>query len=242
MKFFVISALSVALLMSLSPALGSPSSGKSDALKKPNECEEIVDACCTDKICDTSCSSSLKEQTGTYEDFIKLANDNLIRSWEYLFVSAQFGTHVKQRPGFEKILHGLADETWNKGFEMIKEAAKRGFTHSFAPSSPETEGIKSVGNLPEIKALANAVDIEKSLLYRANAVHLNHQHAVHDSNSHYGNYDSAIAHYLEEEIVEKKTENIRSLVGHVNDLEKLFKNGNDIYSMSLYLFDQYLQK
>lgn len=181
-------------------------------------------------------------KTSTYDDFIKLANDNLIRSWEYLFVSAQFGTHVKQRPGFEKILHGLADEAWNKGFEMIKEAAKRGITHSFESSSPETGNIKSVGNLPEIKALSVAVDIERSLLYRANAVHLSHQHAVHDSNKRYGQYDSALAHYLEEEIVEKKTENIRSLVGHVNDLQKLFKNENSIYSMSLYLFDQYLQK
>lgn len=188
------------------------------------------------------CSSKL-DKTHSYEDFIKLANDNLIRSWEYLFLSAQFGTHVKQRLGFEKILHGLADEGWNKGFEMIKEASKRGFTHKFGPSNEESNLIKTVGDVAELPALAKAVDIEKNLLNRANNVHLNHQHAAHKNDaSKYGTYDASLAHYLEEEIIEKKTENIRHLVGHVNDLKNIFSKGEEIYSMSLYLFDQYLQK
>lgn len=178
----------------------------------------------------------------SYDDFVKLANDNLIRSWEYLFLSAQFGTHLKQRPGFEKILHGLADEGWNKGFEMIKEGAKRGFAHTFKSYNTESEDIKSQGDIAELPALAKAVDVEKTLLERANRIHLNHQHSSHTETKNYGKYDAALAHYLEEEIIEHKTESIRNLVGHVNDLKKIWSEGSDIYSMSLFLFDQYLAK
>lgn len=187
--------------------------------------------------------SSILDKKHNYKDFIELANDNLIRSWEYLFLSAQFGSHVKQRPGFEKILHGLSDEAWGKGFEMIKEASKRGFAHDFKQISKESKNIKSQGDIPELRALAKAADIEKTLLVKANEVHLNHQHATHryDVNQ-YGTYDAALAHFLEEELIEKKTENVRTLAGHVNDIKKLYAKGGDLYSMSLFLFDQYLAK
>lgn len=185
----------------------------------------------------SDCSSVLiKEEK--YGDFMKLTNDHLIRSFEYLFLSAQFGTHVKQRPGFEKILHGLADDSWNKGIEMIKELAKRGVAHKFEKYNDETARAVVHGDTTELESLALAADIEKNLLQRANQDHLEHSHAASKDK----NYDAALAHYLEEEIIEAKTGTIRNLVGHVNNLKNIFSEGNDIYAMSLYLFDQILAK
>lgn len=175
-----------------------------------------------------------------------LANENLRRSWEYLFISAEFGTHVKQRPGVEKVLHGLANEAWNKGFEMIKEGAKRGIKHDFKSSNTKASGVTyKAGNaavdFSEMTSLAYAVDVERFLLESANDVHNHHQHAKSGDPK----YDAALAHFMEEEIIEKKVDNVRTLVGYVNDLKKFFKedkDGSRSYPMSLYLFDQYLAK
>lgn len=178
----------------------------------------------------------------SYEDFIKYANDQIVRSYEYLFLSAQFGTYLKDRPGFEKILHGLADAAWGKGIEMIQEEAKRGITHSFVSVTP---GVKVDGDVDEIKALAKAVEIEKGFLLEANRIHRHHSHAtLDDKKAGDHGYDAGISHYLEEEIIEGKTSTVRNLVGHVNDLKNLLSNGekSGLFPMSLYLFDQYLQK
>lgn len=172
-------------------------------------------------------------------NFDKYANDYLIRSFEYLFLSAQFGTHLRDRPGFEKVLHGLADGAWNKGFEIIKEVTKRGGNHSFEGNS--IGSVKVHGNVNEVQALSKAVEIEKNLLTRANYIHRHHSHATLNED-HAKGYDAGIAHFLEEEIIEDKTETVRKLVGHVNDLKNLFRNNADLFPMSLYLFDQYLQK
>lgn len=52
-----------------------------------------------------------------------------------------------------------------------------------------------------------------------------------------------IAQYLEEEFIEYQAKTIRDLAGHTSDLKKFVtgNNGNDL-SLSLYLFDEYLQK
>lgn len=175
----------------------------------------------------------------SYTDFIKLANDNLVRSFEYLFMSAQFGTHLKDRPGFEKVLHGLSDSAWGKGLEMIKEVSKRGVSHNFGLSNEKD--IKAHGDVNEVQAFAKAVEIEKKLLKSTNDVHRHHSHATLTDGKD-KNYDAGIAHYLQEEIIEGKTETVRNLVGHVNDLKNIFKKDSNIFPMSLYLFDQYLQK
>lgn len=174
-----------------------------------------------------------------YDDFVKYSNDYLIRSYEYLFLSAQFGTFSKDRPGFEKILHGLSDAAWGKGLEMIKESAKRGVSHSF--KNTNDGAIKAHGEVGEVEALAKAVEIEKTLLKRAMDVHRHHSHATLKDDKATG-YDVGLSHYLEEEIIEDKTETIRNLVGHVNDLKNLFRDNNELFPMSLYLFDQQLQK
>lgn len=182
--------------------------------------------------------SSLIIDKAQYNDFGKFANDHLIRSYEYLFLSAQFGTHLKDRPGFEKVLHGLSDNAWGKGIEMIKELTKRGAVHSF--SNTNEGAIKPHGDLNEVESIAKAVEIEKSLLIRANDIHRHHSHATLNEDKVKG-YDAGLAHYLEEEIIEGKIDTVRNLVGHVNDLKNIFKKDTSIFPMSLYLFDKYLQ-
>lgn len=136
-------------------------------------------------------------------------------------------------------MHGLANTAWGKGIEMIQESAKRGIKHDFTKGT--TQSTTFGGNLNEVQAMSKAFEIEKELLIKANDVHRHHSHAAVGSKPHM-NYDSGLAHYLEEEIIEGKTDTVRSLVGYVNDLKKLFKQGSEIFATSLYLFDQYLQK
>lgn len=154
-------------------------------------------------------------------------------------MSAQFGTHSKDRPGFEKVLHGLADGAWSKGIEMIKEAAKRGVSHNFKEIT--SKSILAPGDINELNALARAVVIEKGLLEEATDIHRHHSHASTNAGKAV-DYDASLAHFLEEEVIEGKTEIVRNLVGHVNDLKNIFKKDSALFPMSLFLFDQYLQK
>jgi ferritin heavy chain len=189
----------------------------------------------------TDCSSLILEKKH-YNDFVEFTNENLVKSFEYLFLSAQFGTFSKDRPGFEKILHGLSDAAWGKGIDMIKESAKRGVVHNFKDFTPKSASA-NIDDLSEVQAFAKAAEIEKSLLEKAIKVHRRHSHAStsDDLGKEHG-YDAGISHFVEEEIIEGKTQTVRNLVGHVNDLKNLFKNGKDNFPLSLYLFDQYLQK
>lgn len=189
----------------------------------------------------TDCSSLILDKD-QYKDFVSFTNEHLVRSYEYFFLSAQFGTFAKDRPGFAKILHGLADASWNKGLEMIQESAKRGVTHSFEDSTATVEPVNVLDDMTEVQALAKAAEIEKNLLIKANDVHRRHSHAstgVEEGRKH--GYDAGISHYIEEEIIEGKTDTVRNLVGHVNDLKNLFKKDEANFPLSLYLFDQYLQ-
>jgi len=206
----------------------------------PSTCEANIGSCCKDESnCEFDCSSLILDSPSHYSDFVKFTNDHIIRSYEYFFLSAQFGTHLKDRPGFEKVLTGLSNGAWNKGLEMIKESAKRGVAHSFGIANDDR--VSAHGDYNEVEALAKAVEIEKKLLTRANDIHRHHSHATLNEDKVKG-YDAGIAHYLEEEIIEDKTGTVRTLVGHVNDLKNIFKKDASIFPMSLYLFDQYLQK
>lgn len=133
----------------------------------------------------------------------------------------------------------MADGAWNKGIEMIKETTKRGAAHNFDKTN--CEQVTASGELGEVAALARAVEIEKDLLITAYDIHRHHSHATLKDDNAKG-YEVGIAHYLEEEIIEDKTETVRTLVGHVNDLKNIFKTDFKLFPMSLYLFDQYLQK
>lgn len=173
-----------------------------------------------------------------YDEFIKYTNEYLVRSYEYFFLAAQFGTYTKDRPGFEKLLHGLSDSAWNKGIEMIKEMAKRGVAHKFVMNT-DVENVKSSANVTELAAIAKAAEIEKNLLIKANDIHRHHSHASLTAGPSCG-YDGALSHYVAEEIMEEKTDTVRTLTGYANQLKRLFKQDPKMYALSLFMFDQHL--
>lgn len=162
----------------------------------------------------------------------------MTRSYEYFFLAAQFGTYTKDRPGFEKLLHGLSDSAWNRGIDMIKEMAKRGVQHHYTMNA-EVANTMSSANVTELAAIAKAAEIEKSLLIRANDIHRHHSHASLTAAPSCG-YDGSLAHYIAEEIMEEKTETVRQLTGHANQLKRLFKNDPKLYALSIFMFDQHL--
>lgn len=180
-----------------------------------------------------------EKNVNKYDNFIKNSNEYLVRSYEYLFLSAQFGTFGKDRPGFQKLLKELSDNAWNKGIEMIKEMTKRGHFHKFIMDN-HVETIVSNANVTELVALAKAAEIEKGLLVKANDLHRHHSHASFRVENSCG-YDAGLAHYINNEILTGKTETVRTLVGHVNQLKRLFVNDKKTYPLALFMFDQHLQ-
>jgi hypothetical protein len=193
--------------------------------------------------CNTGISNDdLKNCNALYGGFIKnvsmiqeYANEQIEKSFEYLLLAANFGTYVKNRPGFEKQFRGLSDRSWNSGIELIKHITKRGGAHDFAVNSLKTEK-KHFLDLNEISALALTLDYEKTLATKAHRIHERYSHANHPAG-----YDPEVAHFIEEEFFENQASTIRKLSGYTNDLKKLFKDTGDI-SLSLYLFDEYLIK
>lgn len=204
--------------------------------------EDSAESCCGDASqCNKDATSRLvdEQNINKYDNFMKYTNEYLVRSYEYFFLSAQFGTYGKDRPGFHKLLKGLSDNAWNRGIEMIKEMTKRGFAHSFT-MEPHVEQVLSSANVTELVALAKAAEIEKGLYVKANDLHRHHSHASFKAENSCG-YDAGLSHYIAEEILEEKTQTVRELVGHVNQLKRLFVNDQKTYPLSVFMFDQHLQ-
>lgn len=203
--------------------------------------EIAAEGCCSDvDSCIEDATSRIVEasKVDVYDEFIKYANEHLARSFEYFFLAAQFGTYSKDRPGFEKLLHGLSDGAWNKGIEMIKEMAKRGVAHKYIMNK-EVENVMSSANVTELASIAKAAEIEKSLLIRANDIHRHHSHASLTAAPSCG-YDGSLAHYIAEDIMEEKVDTVRKLTGYANQLKRLFKQDPKLYPLSVFMFDQHL--
>lgn len=158
-----------------------------------------------------------------------------MRSFEYLLMSTHFANYEKNRVGFEKLFRKLSDDTWDDAIDLIKYIGKRGGTHSFVQRVGDVlQPGDGNGNYEssELQSLGKAVDIQKQLAKDA--------FQIHESVTRKHTHDPELANYIEEEFAEKHSEEIRKLVGHVSDLSKMLA-GPD-YSLSLYLFDDYLQK
>lgn len=184
-----------------------------------------------------SCSSLIFKDDTFYDEFMHHANEQLALSFQYLFMSAQFGSYEKDRPGFEKVFHGLSDKAWNTGIDMVKEMSKRGAKFDF---SKITKSVKSLVPINEITAMEAAASTEKEILKSAISVHRIHSHAYKEGTvKENEKYDAAITHFMDEKIIEDKTETVRTLTGYVNDLMKFVKDSQS-YSIALYLFDEYL--
>lgn len=96
-------------------------------------------------------------------------------------MSANFGTYVKNRPGFEKQFRALSDAAWERSLNLIKHITKRGGQHDFYTRRSVTVSTpqKRVLELNEISAMAFALDTEKSLALEAHSLHERYSHANH---------------------------------------------------------------
>ncbi|KAJ6638382.1 Ferritin-1, chloroplastic [Pseudolycoriella hygida] len=174
----------------------------------------------------------------------KYANHQVEKSFEYLLLAANFGTYVKNRPGFEKQFRALSDKSWENGIKLIKHITKRGGVHDFAANSTYKTEKKPLLGFNEMQSLALALDYEKTLAKEAHHIHQKNAHAQHTD------YDPEVAHFIEEEFLEYQAGTVRKLSGYTNDLKKLLKEYSSEYSkketgdstLALYLFDEYLAK
>lgn len=214
-----------------------------------------------------NCNAQFSGIINSVQHLQAYANEHIAKSYEYLLLAANFGNYVKNRPGFEKQFRELSDTALNRGINIIKHITKRGAAHDFKVDFKTTVSVTSrTLELNELSSLALALDTEKELASKAHNLHKHYSHANHKSNSasdsnnlkakvpskletdlddheshdkHH--YDPEIAHYLEEKFIEDQAGKVRELSGFVNDLKHLLKDSKDP-SLSLYLFDEYLQK
>jgi hypothetical protein len=202
--------------------------GQSDSLQEDgSDIDELI-----------SCNANYSGFSQNVQFLQAYANDHLQKSFDYLLLSANFGTHVKNRPGFEKQFRALSDTAWNHAISLIKHITKRGGAHDFGskPSSAFDSQKRRTLELDELNALALALDTEKTLAAEAHSLHERYSHANHKAH-----YDPEVAHYLEEKFIESQADTVRKLSGYTNDLKHLIQNVPDT-SLSVYLFDEYLQK
>ncbi len=92
----------------------------------------------------------------------------------------------------------------------------------------------------ELEALGAALDVMKQTTEKSVSVY---KHAMNKKVHYDGtedSYDPAVAHFLEEELIESYTDDIRTLAGHVNLLAKIARN-DKTRAMGLHLYDQNLR-
>ncbi|XP_026839773.1 ferritin heavy chain isoform X1 [Drosophila erecta] len=164
-------------------------------------------------------------------------NANLAKSYDYLLLATHFNSYQKNRPGFQKLYQGLSDRSFEDSIALIKQVTRRGgivdfnTRHESAGSVSTKRGTLEVD---ELHSLALALDTEKQLATGATHVHSRATHAADAER------DPELAHYFEENFLGKQAESVRKLSGYANDLAKLMKVPDP--SLSVYLFDEYLQK
>lgn len=152
-------------------------------------------------------------------------------------MSTHFANYEKNRPGFEKLFRKFSDEKWEEAIEIIKYVTKRGGTMNFNAVSEDVakeEAQERSFDLYEFTAIAQALDIEKKLTVEAQAIH---GEATRRNRNH---HDPEISSYIENEFLHEERDIIRKLAGYATDLNGLL-HGPDS-SLSLFLFDEYLQK
>jgi len=163
-------------------------------------------------------------------------NLQLRKSYQYLLMGTFFNSYQKNRPGFNKLYQGLSDRSFDETIDLIKQLTRRGGKVDFRRISENPNTISTTGELKlevdELHSLAIALDTEKTLTDAATHVHYESTHGKP--------HDPEMAHYIEEKFLKPQAESIRKVSGYVNDLSKMLHQNDP--SLSLYLFDEYLQK
>nr|CAI5818989.1 unnamed protein product [Callosobruchus analis] len=202
--------------------------------------KDVVEACKTTtkkSVTALNCTAKYGAIDNLQSKLQRYVNHHFIRSFEYLLMATHFGNYEKNREGFEKLFRGLSDNKWHEAIELIKYITKRGGEMNFNELS---EGIRDEDKeeqdfeLLELSSVAKALDIEKKLALEAFQIH---EDASRKMN---GFHDPEISSHVEHEFVHKQRDIVRKLAGYTTDLSELL-NGPDA-SLSLYLFDEYLQK
>ncbi|XP_011160664.1 ferritin heavy polypeptide-like 17 [Solenopsis invicta] len=167
---------------------------------------------------------------------------NIEKSFEFLLMSTHFGNYEANREGFKGLYRQLSDKLWQDAIDLIKYITQRGGSMDInqLPHENATETAKDSSNergkvveLTELNSLAKALESQKQLANEALRIHSLTQH--HTKN------DAAVAHYIEEHFMESLSERVRQLAGYSNDLKNMLKDTDDA-SLSVFLFDEYLQK
>ncbi|CAH0559566.1 unnamed protein product [Brassicogethes aeneus] len=180
-----------------------------------------------------NCNAKYGAIDGVQSALQKYVNDHIERSFEYLLMSTHYANYEKSREGFEKLFRGFSDSKWNTAIDLIKYITKRGGQMRFPEIDSEISSNEDY-EMYELQSLAKSLDIEKTLAVEAHNIH---GLAARRRNEF---HDPEISSFIEEKFVHKQADDIRALSGHVADLTKLL-DGRDS-SLSLYLFDEYLQK
>ncbi|KAL7728821.1 hypothetical protein ACLKA6_004173 [Drosophila palustris] len=167
------------------------------------------------------------------QDYIQL---QLKKSYEYLLLATHFNSYQMNRPGFQKLYQGLSDRAFDDTIALIRQVTRRGGAVDF--SKPHNKGAAEVPevHLNELESLARALDVEKELTAGAIHVHTSATHSSAENREH----DPEMAHYIQENFLGKQAQSVRTLSGYANDLSKLVSVKEP--SLSVYLFDEYLQK
>ncbi|KAJ8915243.1 hypothetical protein NQ315_015466 [Exocentrus adspersus] len=201
---------------------------------------DVVRACQTTNKLSTSpinCTAKYGAIDAVEEGLQKYVNHHFLRSFEYLLMSTHFANYEKNRPGFEKLFRGLSDGTWHDAIELIQYITKRGGKMNFDLVSKEVkeeEVSEPNFELYELSAIAKALDTHKRLALEA---HMLHSEAARKTSKY---HDPEISSHLEREFMHKHRDIIRKLAGYTTDLNSLLVGPDS--SLSLYLFDEYLQK
>ena len=192
----------------------------------------------------TTCTAKYGEFPAIEGELSRFMNINFNHSYQYLLLSSYFKNFEKNRQGFEKLYRKLSDEVWEQSIDLIKYITKRGGQVKFEPIQRKDDLPSDNLNLNEMESLAVALDGQKLLANEANDIHRRvSKNVVHHGDSSLVAHDAEVASYLENEFVHKLADRIRDLSGYANDLIKLLaEDKQPERSLSLYLFDEYLQK
>lgn len=170
-----------------------------------------------------------------------LTTQLLDQSFDFLFLSAAFNQHNKDRPGFEKLYRNVADQAWADTMALMKYQSKRGHRAALnADYKQVTSELRLLGDptvAEELSSLKMAMEYEKLVAEVAHGIHkkssVAHQHPAQ--------YDPDVAHFFDEQIIKGRSDSVRKFTGYIHLLNGILNDDAHTRDMGLHLFDQYLK-